>query len=290
MDAVRIDVDPPQPVPAARCRGCGASLTHVFVDLGMSPLCETYLAEDELNRMEPFYPLKVFVCDRCWLVQLEEYVSPEGIFGHYPYFSSYSDSWLRHAERYVQDATERFALGPNHRVVEVGSNDGYLLQYFVARGVPALGVEPAANVAEAARARGVETRVGFFGTRLAEVLAAEGWTADLVLGNNVLAQVPDLHDFVAGLDDPARARRRPHARVPSPGPAGRGQPVRHDLPRALLLLLADEPEPVLAAHGLQVFDVEELATHGGSLRLYIGHTDGPLCDLGQRASDRASGP
>src|ERR687892_38282 len=181
------------------CRFCGTTLRLTFVDLGMSPLCETYLAADELDRMEPFYPLLVQVCDECLLVQLREYVSPEAIFGEYAYFSSYSESWLRHARRFVESVTKRFALDAGSLVVEVGSNDGYLLQYLVGRGIPVLGIEPAGNVAEAAIERGVPTRVMFFGRETSQQLVDEGMRADLIVGNNVLAQVPDLNGFVEGL-------------------------------------------------------------------------------------------
>jgi hypothetical protein len=171
------------------CRFCGVGLQRTFVDLGMSPLCETYPSSAELNQGEIYYPLHVYVCDSCWLVQLEEYESAEKIFSDYAYFSSYSDSWLKHCENYCSMAAGRFGLNAKSFVVEVASNDGYLLQYFVQRGVPVLGVEPAANVAKVAVGKGVPTRVRFFGTTLAKELAAEGKCADLVLGNNVLAQV-----------------------------------------------------------------------------------------------------
>src|SRR5262245_10122340 len=181
------------------CRFCGAKLRHTFVDLGMSPLAESWLKLSQLNQMEPFYPLHVYVCEHCFLVQLEEYVEPERIFSEYAYFSSYSDTWLRHAESYAEMMIERFGLHEGSQVVEAASNDGYLLQYFAARGVPVLGVEPAANVAEAAIAKGVPTTVRFFGARAARELAAEGRRADVLIGNNVLAQVPDLNDFMAGM-------------------------------------------------------------------------------------------
>src|SRR5262245_23120156 len=165
----------------------------------MSPLCESYVTAEQLAHMEPFYPLKVWVCDACLLVQLQEYVAVEHIFTDYAYFSSYSTAWLRHAEDYVGMISDRLGLGPQSHVVELASNDGYLLQYFVKRGIPSLGIEPAANVAKAAAEKGVETLVKFFGRELGAALAAEGRQADLVLGNNVLAQVPDLNSFVAGI-------------------------------------------------------------------------------------------
>ncbi len=181
------------------CRFCETPLQYTFVDLGMSPLCESYLRADQLNLMEPFYPLHVWVCGKCFLVQLEEYVSAEHIFSDYAYFSSYSDSWLKHADNYTRQMTERFGLNKESLVVELASNDGYLLQYFVQKGILVLGIEPAANVAEVAVKKGVPTVVKFFGRETAGELAAQGQMADLLLGNNVLAQVPDLNSFVAGM-------------------------------------------------------------------------------------------
>src|SRR5580698_1029536 len=181
------------------CRFCGAALQRTFVDLGMSPLCETYPSVADLNRGEVYYPLHVYVCEKCFLVQLEQYESAENIFSDYAYFSSYSDSWLKHCESYCDTMTKRFGLGKQSFVVEIASNDGYLLQYFVQRDVPVLGIEPAANVAKVAVEKGVPTLVQFFGTQLAKHLSAEGRRVDLILGNNVLAQVPDLNDFVKGL-------------------------------------------------------------------------------------------
>src|SRR5437899_286642 len=181
------------------CRSCSAPLRHTVVDLGMSPLCESYLSRDRLNGVEAFYPLHVFVCDQCFLVQLQQYVSREAIFNEYAYFSSYSESWLAHARRYTDAMIERLGLSARSRVVEVASNDGYLLQYFVAKGIPALGIEPAANVAETAITRGVPTLLKFFGRETALELVAEGRQADLLIGNNVLAQGHDINDFVAGM-------------------------------------------------------------------------------------------
>ena len=183
----------------ARCRFCDSPLRFTFVDLGMSPLCQTVIRPEQRNDMEPFYPLHAWVCDQCFLVQLEEYVAPADIFTEYAYFSSYSDSWLSHAKTYVGAMIERFHLGPDHQVIELASNDGYLLQYFVDRQVPVLGIEPAENVAEVAREKGVPTLVKFFGSETARGLVAEHMQADLLIGNNVLAHVPDLNDFVAGL-------------------------------------------------------------------------------------------
>ena len=198
MTTATIPFETEQPAATRRCRFCGAGLQRTFVDLGLSPLCETYPAAADFNRGEKYYPLHVYVCEQCWLVQLEEYESAESIFSDYAYFSSFSDSWLEHCNKYCGAMQSRFGLNQQSFVIEVASNDGYLLQYFVKRDVPVLGIEPAANVAKVAVEKGVPTLVQFFGTKLAKRLAAEGRSADLVLGNNVLAQVPDLNDFVEG--------------------------------------------------------------------------------------------
>jgi SAM-dependent methyltransferase len=250
------------------CRFCGTDLSRTLVDLGMSPLCETYPSPADLNRGETYYPLHVYICENCFLVQLDQYESAENIFGDYPYFSSYSDSWLKHCENYCNKMITKVGLDGRSLVTEVASNDGYLLQYFVQQNVPVLGIEPAANVAKVAVEKGVPTLVRFFGTELAEELAAEGRCADLVLGNNVLAQVPDLNDFVEGL----RILLKP------------GGVLTLEFPHLLRLIEHNEFDTiyhehfsyfsllttvrVLGAHGLRVFDVEELKTHGGSLRVY----------------------
>src|SRR6202050_3899757 len=189
MATMILPSDVQQPAATALCLFCGATLRRTFVDLGMSPLCETYPSAADLNRGEVYYPLHVQVCQKCWLVQLEEYERAEKIFSDYAYFSSYSDSWLKHSEKYCNAMKARFGLNERSFVVEVASNDGYLLQYFVREDVPVLGIEPAANVAQVAIAKGIPTLVRFFGAQLATELASEG-RADLVLGNNVLAQVP----------------------------------------------------------------------------------------------------
>jgi SAM-dependent methyltransferase len=254
------------------CRFCAAPLSHTFVDLGMSPLCESYLVEDELDRMEPFYPLHAMVCDACRLVQLPEYVSGREIFeDDYAYFSSYSDSWVEHARVYVDDVTERFGVDASCRVVEVGSNDGYLLQHFVADDVPVLGIEPAANVAEAARDRGIPTRTLYLTEESARDLAADGVRADLLIGNNVLAHVPDLNDFVAGLKvllapEGVLTMEFPHLmRLVE---ENQFDTIYHEHFSYFSFLTV---ERVFAAHDLDVFDVEELSTHGGSLRIYVRH-------------------
>jgi SAM-dependent methyltransferase len=253
------------------CRFCGAPLERVFVDLGSSPLANSYLEPEDLERPEPWYPLTVRLCDRCWLCQLPAVATPEQIFGDYAYFSSFSTSWLEHARRYVEAMIERFGLGAGHQVVEVASNDGYLLRHFVERGVPVLGIEPAANVAEAARALGIPTEVRFFGRATAADLAARGCRADLLLGNNVLAHVPDLNDFVGGLATllaPAGVITLEFPHLVRLVEGNQFDTIYHEHFSYLSLVTV---ERVLAAHGLQLFDVEELATHGGSLRVFAQH-------------------
>lgn len=250
------------------CRFCGSDLHRTFVDLGLSPLCETYPAPAELNRGETYYPLHVLVCEKCWLVQLGEYESRENIFSDYPYFSSFSDSWLKHCDKYCEAMKSRLGLGQNSFVVEVASNDGYLLQYFVKRDVPVLGIEPAANVAKVAVEKGVPTLVRFFGTQLANELTAEGRNADLILGNNVLAQVPDLNDFVEGL----KIMLKPEGVLTLEVPhllqlieLREFDTIYHEHFSYFSLLNTSK---ILEAHGLRVFDVDELKSHGGSLRIY----------------------
>jgi C-methyltransferase C-terminal domain/Putative zinc binding domain/Methyltransferase domain len=257
--------------PVLPCRFCGTPLEHTVVDLGMSPLCERYLRADELNRMEPFYPLHVHVCRRCLLVQLQEYVSPAEIFTEYAYFSSYSTTWVEHARRYTELAVSRLGLDAGSLVVELASNDGYLLQHFVTLGIPVLGIEPARNVAATAEARGVVTLTEFFGVELAQRLAGEGKRPDLIVGNNVLAQVPDLNDFVAGTrillgDRGVATFEFPHlARLFA---ENQFDTIYHEHFSYFSLLAAKR---VFSAHRLTVFDVEELPTHGGSLRLWLRH-------------------
>ena len=255
------------------CRFCGTKLEHTFVDLGMSPLCESYLSADHLNQMEPFYPLHVYVCEKCFLVQLQEYVTPEHIFSDYAYFSSYSDSWLAHASKYTDQMVERFAIGAQSLVVEVASNDGYLLQYFVEKQIPVLGIEPAANVAAVAVQKGVSTLVKFFGTETARELAASSKKADLLLGNNVLAQVPDLNDFVAGMKillKPAGVITMEFPHLQRLMEQNQFDTIYHEHFSYFSLVTV---EKIFAAHGLTLFDVEELHTHGGSLRIYARHAE-----------------
>ena len=266
----------------ATCRFCKTELRHTFVDLGMSPLCESYLRQDQLNQMEAFYPLHVFVCDHCFLVQLQEYVNPENIFVEYAYFSSFSDSWLEHCRNYTGQMTERFGLNAQSLVVEVASNDGYLLQYFVEKKIPVLGIEPAANVAKVAIDRGIPTLTQFFGTRLATEVARDGKQADLLVGNNVLAQVPDLRDFVAGM----KILLKPNGVLTLEFPhllrlmeSKQFDTIYHEHFSYFSFLTA---EKIFAAFGLVLFDVEELATHGGSLRIFGRHQEDSSKPITQR--------
>jgi SAM-dependent methyltransferase len=254
------------------CRFCGAPVDAVFADLGMSPLANSYLPPERANGMEPFYPLRALVCGKCFLVQLEEFETPERIFSDYAYFSSYSSSWLEHSRRYAEQMTERLELGGESHVVEIASNDGYLLQFFHDRQIPVLGIEPAANVAKVALQKGIPTLVEFFGRETASSLAGES-AADLLLGNNVLAHVPDLNDFVAGM----KILLKP------------GGVITMEFPHLMRLMEDNQWDTiyhehfsyfsfltvgrVFEAHGLRLFDVEELPTHGGSLRVYGCHED-----------------
>jgi SAM-dependent methyltransferase len=264
------------------CRFCAAEVEHTFADLGMSPLANSYVPADHANAMERFYPLHTYVCSQCFLVQLGEFESPEHIFGDYLYFSSYSSSWLEHSKRYVEAMISRWGLDGSSRVVELASNDGYLLQYFVQAGVPVLGIEPAANVAVAAEEKGVPTLVRFFGVETAREVLADGG-ADLLLGNNVLAHVPDLNDFVGGM----KALLKP------------GGVLTMEFPHLMRLIDDNQWDTiyhehysyfsfttvrkVFAAHGLRLFDVEELPTHGGSLRIFGCHDDDAAKPDGERA-------
>jgi SAM-dependent methyltransferase len=252
----------------AGCRLCGTALTETFVDLGMSPLCESYLPADRLDAAETFYPLHVRICPACLLVQLPAHVPGEEIFSDYAYFSSYSDSWVAHARRYAEAMIETLGLGPDSLVTEVASNDGYLLQHFVARGIPVLGVEPAGNVAEAARARGIRTEVRFLGARVGTDLAERIGRADLVVANNVYAHVPDLVDFTAGL----AALVKPTGLVTCEFPhllrlieRRQYDTIYQEHYQYLSLLTAQR---ALATADLSVVDVDEISSHGGSLRVH----------------------
>ena len=257
----------------ADCRFCGAPLAQVFADLGTSPPANSYLRAEQLDCAEAHFPLRVLVCEACWLVQLPAFQRPEEIFGDYAYFSSYSTSWLAHAGRFARMAIERFGLGRHSLVIEVASNDGYLLRHFQAAQIPVLGIEPAATVAAAAIAGGVPTSQVFFGTEAAAALARDGIEADLLVGNNVLAHVPDLNDFVAGLASVLKpggvlTMEFPHLLRLIEG--GQFDTIYHEHFSYFSLATACR---VFARHGLRVFDVDELPTHGGSLRIYACHRD-----------------
>ncbi len=259
--------------PTLFCRMCAAALTESFCDLGMSPLSNSYRSARQLLEMEPFYPLHAYFCTRCFLVQLPEHASAQSIFSEYAYFSSYSEGWLAHARDYARAMTKGLALGAQSRVVEIGSNDGYLLQYFQETGIPVLGIEPARNVAQVATGRGIPTRNIFFGEETARLLAAEGLKADLLVGNNVLAHVPDINGFIAGLKlllagDGVITLEFPHLLRLVEGI--QFDTIYHEHFSYLSLVTV---ETALAAKELVVFDVEELPTHGGSLRVHACHRD-----------------
>ena len=276
------------------CRHCGTPLTVSFCDLGMSPLANDYLAAEQVDQSEAFFPLHAYVCTNCLLVQLKEFESAENIFSDYLYFSSFSTSWLAHAKAYTQQMTQRFALDGASQVVEIASNDGYLLQYFVEQGVPVLGVEPAANVAEVAVAKGIATKVGFFGTEMATAMVAEGIRADLLLGNNVLAHVPALNDFVAGMkillaDDGFITMEFPH--LLQLMRLNQFDTIYHEHFSYFSFLTVSA---VFAHHGLRMFDVDQVPTHGGSLRIFACHdTSGAHAVTDRvealRATERAAG-
>jgi 2-polyprenyl-3-methyl-5-hydroxy-6-metoxy-1,4-benzoquinol methylase len=254
-----------------KCRFCKASLQHTFVDLGMSPLSNSYLKLDQLNKAEKFYPLHTYVCEQCLLVQLEEFESPDHIFNDYAYFSSYSDSWLSHSKKYVDLVIDRFSLNKSSLVIEIASNDGYLLQFFKEHNIPILGIEPAANVAQVAEYKGIPTLVKFFGVQTAQELFDIGKSSDLLLGNNVLAHVPDINDFVAGM----KIILKPEGVLTMEFPhlwqlisQNQFDTIYHE---HFSYLSFTTVEKIFACHGLTLFDVEELSTHGGSLRIYGMH-------------------
>lgn len=255
------------------CRFCEHLLKYSFCDLGVSPLSNAYLKEADLSQKEQFYPLHAYVCDQCYLVQLEEFQSPAEIFSDYAYFSSYSDSWLKHSEKYVELMMHRFRLHSSSQVVEIASNDGYLLRYFVAKKIPVLGIEPAVNVAQVAQAAGIPTLIKFFGVQTAKQLFQEGKQADLLLGNNVLAHVPKLNDFVEGM----KILLKPQGVITMEFPhllklmdESQFDTIYHEHFSYFSLLTVSR---VFAKHGLEIFDVDELPTHGGSLRIYAKHQE-----------------
>lgn len=259
--------------PQSICRHCRQSLHHTFVDLGMSPLCESFVAPDKLDAMEPYYPLHVLVCENCFLVQLKEYVSPKDIFSDYAYLSSYSTSWVAHAKTYCGMIKDRLVLGAESLVVELACNDGYLLQHFGPLGVPVLGIEPAENVAKLAEQKGIPTRSAFFGTKLAQQLVLEGSKADLIVANNVLAHVPDINDFVNGIHcllKPAGVATLEFPHIERLIAENQFDTIYHE---HFSYLSATVVERVARMHGLRLFDVEKLSTHGGSLRVYLAHQD-----------------
>lgn len=256
------------------CRFCNAALTHVFVDLGMSPLANSYLNSDTINRMEPFYPLRAFVCSECFLVQLEEFESPEHIFTNYAYFSSYSETWTKHVENYVATMITRFGFNQNSQIVEIASNDGYLLQHFKKKNIPILGIEPAANVAKVAEEKGITTITKFFGTETAKDLVQAGKQADLLIAMNVMPHVPNLNDFVAGM----KILLKPDGIVTVQFSAyilqliqqNEFDTIYHEHFSYFSLLSVQK---IFSSHGLIIFDVEELPIHGGSLRIYAKHAE-----------------
>ena len=260
---------------ASSCRFCQTPLTHTFVDLGMSPICNDMVKLEKANEMEPFYPLHTYVCDNCFLVQLDEFVSPSNIFDDYTYFSSYSTSWLAHAKRYTDKMVDEYGINENSLVVEIASNDGYLLQYFKEKNVPHLGVEPARNVAEHAIEKGIRTEIKFFGVKTAQEVVADYGQADLILGNNVLAHVPDINDFVGGM----KVLLKPSGHITMEFPhlmtlinENQFDTIYHEHFSYLSWIAVEQ---IFAHHGLKLFNVEELPTHGGSLRIYACHDDDP---------------
>jgi len=267
------------------CRFCNTPLKYLFVSLGASPLSNSYLDEEHLHEMEPFYPLEVYVCENCFLVQLKEFESPEKIFGDYAYFSSYSDTWLKHSENYVDKMIDVFGINRQSYVVEIASNDGYLLQYFSKKKIPVLGIEPAKNVAEEAIRKGIPTETIFFGAETAKRLKSEGKSADLLLGNNVLAHVPNLNDFVAGL----KILLKPFGVITIEFPhlirlmeGVQFDTIYHE---HFSYFSFTTVKKVFAGHELVLFDVEELPTHGGSLRIYAKHKQDNTKDISSCVSE-----
>ncbi|WP_347275206.1 class I SAM-dependent methyltransferase [Candidatus Kuenenia sp.] len=268
-----------------KCRFCKTPLHHSFLDLGLSPLSNSYLSAEQLQQPETFYPLHAYVCEGCYLVQLPVFESPENIFSEYAYFSSYSESWLKHAKTYTGLMIERFGINSQSRVIEIASNDGYLLRYFKDRGIPVLGIEPAKNVARAAQDKGIPTISEFFGTQTAGKLASEGKYADLLLGNNVLAHVPDLNDFVKGL----KIILKPNGVITMEFPhlmrlidGNQFDTIYHEHFSYFSLITVDN---IFASHGLTLFDVNELPTHGGSLRIYARHTKDASKPIDRKVTD-----
>ena len=266
------------------CRFCNAELKQVFVDLGMSPLANSFLSLDMLGKKENLYPLRVFVCNHCLLVQLEEFESAENIFTNYAYFSSYSDTWLTHAENYVNMIISRFNFNSKNQIVEIASNDGYLLQFFKKKGIPILGIEPAKNVAKVAEEKGIPTITKFFGTKTAEELASTGKQANLLLGNNVLAHVPNLNDFVSGM----KILLKPEGIITMEFPhllkliqQIQFDTIYHEHFSYFALFVIQK---IFSRHGLVIFDVDELPTHGGSLRIYAKHVENNTLEINENVN------
>lgn len=256
-----------------RCRFCGAPLQYTFADLGLQPFCESYLQQSQLNKMESFYPLHVYVCEICLLVQLEDAISPKDLFSDYAYFSSHSKGWLKHSESYAEMIIDKLRLNHSSQVIEIGSNDGYLLQYFARRNVPVLGIEPATNVAEEAKKKGIPTIVKFFGKETADELVRENKHADLLIGNNIVAQVPNINDFIDSLKNllkPSGIITLEFHHLMKLMNNNQFDTISHERFSYFSLSVI---EKILASHGLRIFDVEELPTHGGSLRIYACHAE-----------------
>lgn len=269
----------------AKCRFSGQPLHHSFVDLGMSPLANAYLSAEQLNQAEKYYPLHAYVSENTLLVQLEQFETPDNIFSDYAYFSSYSESWLKHAKAYTEMIVERFGFNQNHQVIEIASNDGYLLQNFVDKGIPVLGIEPAENIAKVAEEKGIPSLIKFFGVQTAKELVIQGIKADLLIGNNVLAHVPNLNDFIAGLKiilNPNGILTMEFPHVLQLIQQNQFDTIYHEHFSYFSFLTVDK---IFAAHNLTLFDVEELQTHGGSLRIYAKHDDAESPSISERVKD-----
>jgi SAM-dependent methyltransferase len=269
---------------ANQCRFCNNLLKHTLVDLGVSPLANAYISAEQTHQMEPFYPLRVYVCDQCYLVQLPVFQSSEEIFSDYAYFSSFSDSWLQHSEAYVNDMIDRFGFDSDSRIIEIASNDGYLLQYFKEKGIPVLGIEPAKNVARVAQQAGIQTLEKFFSCQTANELAQEGKYADLLIGNNVLAHVPDVNDFVKGM----KIILEPHGIITMEFPhlmrliaENQFDTIYHEHFSYFSFTIVNK---VFDHHGLKIFDVDELPTHGGSIRIYARHAEDDFKGIGENVT------
>ena len=280
-----LTANPDSSAKESRCRFCATPLRHTFVNLGMSPICNDMVKPENLQAMEPFYPLHTYVCESCFLVQLDEFVSPENIFDDYTYFSSYSSSWLEHCKKYVEKMISDRGIHSDSFVVELASNDGYLLQYFKENQIPHLGIEPAKNVAEHAIAKGIQTEVRFFGIETAVQVSQSYGQADLILGNNVLAHVPDINDFVGGL----KVLLKPSGFITMEFPhllnlihENQFDTIYHEHFSYLSWIAV---ERIFAHHGLTLFDVEELPTHGGSLRIYARHVENNTLPITSRAME-----